>query len=466
GSMGGYVNFSYLYHVMSYFFFGGFCPMEQILNNLEHVNEAGNPDVFCGPNKPTMPYEWEWDYNHWHFDDSGGTWDRTFYGYVIEGLFMAFGNMLSYNPDNTYLPAGVPASWLEGISEDDKCREALVIGKPYNYNSEYNPEGKYSLITYCDGEEPVGCYQGNPELCGKSNPDYWKLMGAYDPAVEHPYQAHMALAVDYNGNGKRDYGEPLINNSAERFKDTGADGCNDEFEDGNGGCLSDGNPANEGKDPNGDDFDLNKNFTGTEGNFSYDKGEDFPDFGLDGVPESVSGFKDYGEGNGEFDYNPYIKEKQDWEALAFFRNADIEKIKRMNFYFDGGIRDAIHALTGAIYFTNTLKSRGIEVREYDDFTATENSLYPGIKDEQFLEKITEIDFSPESLGRNILMRYGDPDATPQEIKNGDGKHVGTAGQILNRLLFFFTFAMMRWPEPDYSPTETDGAIINSSFYSQ
>ena len=30
------------------------------------------------------------------------------------------------------------------------------------------------------------------------------------------------LAVDFNGNGRRDYGEPVINNGHERFDDVGA----------------------------------------------------------------------------------------------------------------------------------------------------------------------------------------------------------------------------------------------------
>jgi len=55
------------------------------------------------------------------------------------------------------------------------------------------------------------------------------------------------------------------------FIDFGADGCPDEYEDGNGGCSS--TPLNLGGDPNGDNWDRYLNPNGGEGNQIKDSGE-------------------------------------------------------------------------------------------------------------------------------------------------------------------------------------------------
>ena len=42
----------------------------------------------------------------------------------------------------------------------------------------------------------------------------------------------MFLAVDINENGRRDYGEPVIHNSSERYDDFGSDGIPSDLEEG------------------------------------------------------------------------------------------------------------------------------------------------------------------------------------------------------------------------------------------
>ena len=51
-----------------------------------------------------------------------------------------------------------------------------------------------------------------------------------------------------------------------------------------------------------------------------------------------------------------------------------------------------------------------------------------------------------------MMRYGTVDATPQQIEQGDGMHVGTATQILLRLETSFFFAASKWPDADRTRT--------------
>ena len=133
---------------------------------------------------------------------------------------------------------------------------------------------------------------------------YYASAGVHDPCYPATRPMAIALAVDLNGNGKRDYGEPIIVNDHERFQDTGVDGCADPMEDGKGGCVTDASQspydAATNPDPNGDDYDFRANALGTENDWQYEKGEPFDDNGLDGVPDT----HDFGEGNGTYDVEP------------------------------------------------------------------------------------------------------------------------------------------------------------------
>ena len=51
---------------------------------------------------------------------------------------------------------------------------------------------------------------------------------------------------------------------------------------------------------------------------------------------------------------------------------------------------------------------------------------------------------------NVFVRYGDPDAPPDAIAAGDGRHVGTTAQVLDRVLAAFFWADARWPGGDYT----------------
>ena len=100
-------------------------------------------------------------------------------------------------------------------------------------------------------------------------------------------------AVDINGNGVRDQGEPVIRNGREPFRDFGLDGVPNADE-----VSADGTAYDEvmNPDPAGDDFDYQYNPTGTENNWSRDSIDDdpcraagagmaeaFQDVGIDGV---------------------------------------------------------------------------------------------------------------------------------------------------------------------------------------
>jgi hypothetical protein len=63
------------------------------------------------------------------------------------------------------------------------------------------------------------------------------------------------------------------------------------------------------------------------------------------------------------------------------------------------------------------------------------------------------------MPKNLYLRYGNPDASAAEISRGDGRHVGTAIQIINRAQTAFAWLDKRWPDGDRSETLDGGEII-------
>src|SRR5262249_40351296 len=153
-------------------------------------------------------------------------------------------------------------------------------------NAEYNRDGSVDAITFCDGEPTTFFCTGTEEIVdfcsdpaniatplpvsmeaafaaafcatkgGATVADpiqYPAIMlqagGRFDACRQRTAPVLVALAWDFNGNGRRDYGEPLVNNGEERYLDVGVDACDDAHEDGAGGCRQQADPA--AVDPNG-----------------------------------------------------------------------------------------------------------------------------------------------------------------------------------------------------------------------
>jgi hypothetical protein len=460
GALGGYVDYRYMGHVVRDHLMGGFCPMAQILANVADINDASNASLNCGPvpKDQLTDYEWFWDFNHFHFNDNGGSWQREFYLDVLGSLTYAFGNMLYYNPDNALLPTGVPFTWMQ--NQADKCNNPAVVGKPYNYNAEFNPDGQYNLVTFCDGDPapPAGYTM---DTCA-ADPTCRSHLGDYDPTQTHTHEVHILLAVDYNGNGKRDFGEPVVVNAMERYQDVGVDGCADAFEDGKGGCLATAR-TDGAVDPNHDNFDLDTNPLGTEKNFEYDPGEPFEDNGLDGV----AGTGDYGEGDGQFSINPNYKDLIDQDARTYLMTAPAADLRAKTWYFEGGIRDALHAIASMEHLTTRLAARGEDVKTFDNYAGYPTSMVPAQTDDTLVGTMASVDFSPANVGRNLLMRYGHPDATAAQILLGDGGHVGAGSEVVLRVETFFSLAIQRMPGAAYvdATDQSSPQTLWSSYYS-
>ena len=438
GGQGGYHDFVYMLHMLWRFHFSGFCNYEQLISNIEHLNNPDNNKVNCQNTLQPTEFEWEQKFNDWHSFTNGGTFNRDTIIQAIEDISLAFGNMFSYNPDSPFLPPGVPFEHYE-LSNIEKCANPVtLVDENRVYNAEYNPDGTYPVITFCDGEESIEN--------GKDNPNWYELAGAYDPDITHDLPVSYIMAVDYNKNGLRDYGEPLIINAFERYSDFGIDGIPSEQENGYDSVT---NP-----DPENDDYHYLTNPNGTENNRLWNEGEPFDDSGLDGV----AGTLDYGEEDLLFNYSPNIENYFFHDSYHNLLKLSDEELDSLDIWLDAGRYDGFHAAELANHFFGALLNRTENAKIYDTF----NSLMTENDDFDF-EKVNY-----SSLLKHVYLRYGNPDASLQEIQNGDGAHVGTTKQALNRILSSFAFISSRFPK-GYQGSKDDqnpGIIKLETFYSE
>jgi pimeloyl-ACP methyl ester carboxylesterase len=413
--------------------FGGFCTKEQELAGL------GTVGTLC-PNKPDAEqFEIGADYEHMVSqtgDGVGLTLRRSLFMKASRDLARALGNPALYNPTNAYLPPGVPASY---ITQDaaTRCADGGATVLPDFFDREFNPDGSKPVITFCDGND--GATLGN---------------AVFDPSIPATNPAEILLAVDLNANGKRDKGEPVITNAFEPYKDVGTDGLADASEPGYDAAT---NP-----DPNKDNYHSLRNPLGTENNGSYEANEPFDDFGLDGVAgtcqygatpgSGIGGCYDFGEGDGTWTLSPNVARWYESDLVARLALLTDEQRKHISLWFDAGIRDFLNNSKSAnAAIGQSMAKWNLPFGVYDGFSILDGGTTDLAYD--FLE-VPWKDFP-----KNGYLRYGDPDATPEMENNGDGRHVGTANQIIYRVRTAFAWLNQRWPDGDVSDTYDGGKLI-------
>ena len=480
GMQGGPLDAALIMRSMDRFYLSNGCTRQELEALLGQGPDALNTPALvdaCARRTPNVKFEHSQDLNHWHTTTNGGTFDRDSYLEIFEDLLVAHGNPLSENPESPVSPPGVDPERVR-TPPSDFCSNPVRVKNVFN--AEYNPEGTYDAITFCDGERKVWfcrtgqqvvdfcsdpanishpldaageaafaaafCAQkGGAQVANKGSQPLMLLdnWGKVDACRLGTTPVPMVLAVDMNGNGRRDYGEPVINNGQERFDDVGVDGCPNAQEDGKGGCNA---AANLAGDPNGDDYDAERNPLGTESNWIHDDGEPFRDLGLDGV----AGNKDVGEENGVFDMSSGRRHFFAWDARTNFRKLDAAGKARLSVFGDGGVRDIfnlglmaaqVHGLVA--HFAPSLSG------SFRDFTQV-----PGLVDRNGY-------FNPWSGNwklppKNMLMFYGKENPTDQDRINGEGDHVGTASQAIDRFGTLFGWAGQVWPSLP-RPSTTGGS---------
>ena len=413
------------------YLFGGFCTAE------DEAASRGNIGQLCPvPSTRQDQFEITADFEHQITqtgDGVGLTLRRNLYVKAARDLARALGNPAHYNKDNPYTPPGIDLAWIDQPAAT-RCANPIVLED--FYDREFNPAGASPVITFCDGSDVAG------------------MNGVWDPAGANDNPQEVLLAVDLNANGRRDAGEPIVTNAFEPFADVGVDGTASKDEPGYDPVT---NP-----DPAKDDYHYLRNPHGTERNGDFDQGEPFEDVGLDGVANTcqqgdtpgagIGGCYDFGQGNGRWDLSPNVAR---WYASDTLRNmAAMTPAQRehMSFWFDAGIRDFLNNSVGVNTVVGGLMAKhDAPFGVFDSFPVLTNTNSDAAYD------FTEIDWS--AIPRDLYVRYGNPDATQSEIEKGDGRHVGTPVQIINRATTAFAWLDKRFPDGDRSETYDGGTII-------
>lgn len=415
------------------FLFGGFCTAD------DEAAGRGKVGELC-PNLSTKQadqFEIAADYEHMITqtgDGVGLTLKRSLYMKASRDLARALSNPALYNPADPYAPPGVDPSFFQ-IDATTRCANPVELAN--FYDREFNPDGALPVITFCDG--------GDSPALG---------LAVFDPSLPQTDPAELLLAVDLNNNHKRDAGEPVITNAYEPFSDVGTDGLADRDEP--------GYDATTNPDPNRDNYHSLRNPLGTEGNGNHEDNEPYMDVGLDGVagtcqagatpPANVGGCYDFGEGNGKWDLSPNVQNWYESDLIKRLAALDDERRAHMAMWFDAGIRDFLNASVSAnAAIGQAMGTWQLPFGIYDGF-----SILDGGETELAYDFL---DVPWTDLPKHGYLRYGNPDATAQEINNGDGRHVGTANQIIYRVRTAFAWLNRRWPDGDLTETYDGGQII-------
>ncbi|MEZ4394349.1 MAG: hypothetical protein R3A48_25025 [Polyangiales bacterium] len=426
-ALGGAADHTTSGHYLREYVFGGFCTAAE---------RARLGDTACASSSlartrpaPDLNYARQ-DFEHFFAPPgggTGGTFDRRARFRGFRDIARMFGNpIMRADPSSRVVPLGVPASELSR-SDAERCSAPVVLGGPTAsmdarfYDDEFNPDGRAAAITFCDG----GLAPGS--------------VGDWDGGVGN-YPVEIALAIDLNGNGRRDPGEPVVRNASEPYLDLGPDNLASRDEPGYDPVT---NP-----DPAGDDYDRVYNPGGTEDNHERDEGERFEDLGLDGVacPAGRLCPYDAGEGNGVFDTSAgegaVTRMNNPRTRLAL---APQDEVLRVAQWLDGGVRDALQFGVNANHYAGVLAQRDAHLRVLDGFSSLTGQRASSVA--------AEGEFRPEDvpwsdLPARTLLRYGSLDASADDVRLGDGAHVGTNAQITNRLLASLLWASSRWPDGD------------------
>ena len=174
---------------------------------------------------------------------------------------------------------------------------------------------------------------------------------------------------------------------------------------------------------------LSEPFTDTNGNlvFEPELGETFSDVGLDGV----AGTGDYGEGNGQFDYDP---DRANWLAedpLTRLEARSAADIGTQRIYMDVGTEDQFGFGKHYDNFIAMLQSKGLTVNTRDDFPA--NCVDVAKLPQQYL------------LIRYVGGHTGIPEADDSRDKLLNGDICGTV-VIWQRLLAMISYMDSSFPD--------------------
>jgi hypothetical protein len=114
-----------------------------------------------------------------------------------------------------------------------------------------------------------------------------------------------------------------------------------------------------------------------------------------------------------------------------------------------------------------LAARIPNTRIYDGYAGAPTSLAHAPADSILLLIADNLKWDAASMGKNFIIRYGNWEATEKQIADGDGKHLGSSSDIVNRLCISMLTPLNRWPETDRTPcVSPKGTTLNRTFFSK
>jgi enterochelin esterase-like enzyme len=244
---------------------------------------------------------------------------------------------------------------------------------------------------------------------GEFNPDGSLPVITYGDPVPSNW-VEVLLAVDLNDNGKRDHGEPILRQFHEPFIDADENGM-------------------------------------------FDPGETFLDVGLDGVP----GTGDYGEGDGNFTYNPHRENFMAQDPLTHAKTLALEVLQDLNLYLDAGTEDEFQFDVHTENFVQTLKERGLDVLIENGFPESfpEISHFEQNKRVYLRYQGGHVGFNKENIGLSF-----------KKVREG----VRGAILVANRFTTLFGFVSDHFPHGEYGTDPYEmfrypSKMTTTSFYS-
>jgi hypothetical protein len=305
---------------------------------------------------------------------------------LSKDLMIAFGNPFLHHPDaaHQYLASdSEPAR----IRMDDQFGEFVLPSDPRGFldGGDTNSDGLRQT-----GEAPSAFV--DVLLAARGS------LARIAPGAQGVVVGDRELA-DLNGDGIYDVGDGIVVNFSEPFTDDNQNGI-----------------------------------------FEPELGETFQDVGLDGVP----GTGDFGEGNGQFDYDPDRQHWLDEDPLTRVSGESAADIERQRIYMDVGTEDQFGFAQHYANFVDVLQMKGIAVDVHDGFPGNCTSV-------------------PDPSAAFELFRYpgghtGIPDADSivDDLENGD---VCGSVQIWQRLLTLVGWLEKGFPDGNYGV----GKVIDFQF---
>ena len=166
-------------------------------------------------------------------------------------------------------------------------------------------------------------------------------------------------------------------------------------------------------------------------------------------PPGVADCYDVGQGNGKWDLSPNVARWYESDVLVRMSRLTDAQRRHVSLWFDAGLRDFLNAAVSTNQAVGGLMARHrLPFGVYDGFAP--------LSGEPFESAYDFVEVPWADLPQHGYVRYGNPDASPPEIAAGDGRHVGTPTQILNRATTAFAWIDRRWPEGDRSDTRAAG----------